>query len=61
MPTANLRTYEEITNAGAKRERTCVPGDHVEQIVRNCRLKSALDFREFRNAAVVHELKEHAV
>lgn len=61
MPTANLRTYEEITNAGAKRKRTCVPGDHVEQIVRNRRLKSPLDFGELRDAAVVHELKEDAV
>lgn len=61
MPTASLQTYKEIMNAGAKRERTCVPSDHVEQIVRNCRLKSPLDFRELRNTAVVHELEEHAV
>lgn len=61
MPTANLPTHQDMVKADAKRERTCVPGDHVEQIVRNRRLKSALDFREFRNAAVVHELKEHAV
>lgn len=58
MPTVNLWMRQDMVDASARRERTCVPSDHVEQIVRHGCLECPLDFGEFRNAAVVHELKD---